>query len=171
MPVHARTADHRKGIGKRVGIAITDAVGTMGCAAVFALIALTSLPSTLVNTGWVPRSAFPSFLLGQGLIGLVSWIAQTFLQLVLLSIIIVGQNASAEASDARAAKTFEDTELLVDRLNTETQGGITTVLNEVRAARSDTALAMETFRSILAATPPPAEASKRPAKPPAGGGM
>ena len=43
------------------------------------------------------------------LIALVSWIAQTYIQLVLLSVIIVGQNIQSAASDARAAKTFEDT--------------------------------------------------------------
>ena len=41
---------------------------------------------------------------------IVAWVAQTFLQLVLLSIILVGQNVSAKASDARAAATFADAE-------------------------------------------------------------
>ena len=38
----------------------------------------------------------------------MAWIAQTFLQLVLLPIIIVGQNVQAAAADARAEATYED---------------------------------------------------------------
>jgi hypothetical protein len=44
---------------------------------------------------------------------LVSWISQTFLQLVLLSIIIVGQNVLAAASDKRAESTYEDAEAVL----------------------------------------------------------
>jgi len=39
---------------------------------------------------------------------IVSWVAQTFLQLVLLPIIIVGQNIQAKSSDDRAIATYED---------------------------------------------------------------
>ena len=39
---------------------------------------------------------------------LVSWVAQTFLQLVLLSVIMVGQNVQAAAADKRAEATFHD---------------------------------------------------------------
>jgi hypothetical protein len=39
---------------------------------------------------------------------IVAWVAQTFLQLVLLPIIIVGQNIQAKASDDRALATYED---------------------------------------------------------------
>jgi len=44
---------------------------------------------------------------------LVSWISQTFLQLVLLSIIIVGQNIQAAASDSRAQATYEDADAVL----------------------------------------------------------
>ena len=76
----------------RVAVKITRSVGSMWCAYVFALIALISLPSAL-------RS-------GNSII-IVGWIAQTFLQLVLLPIIIVGQNVQAAASDARAESDHE----------------------------------------------------------------
>jgi hypothetical protein len=39
---------------------------------------------------------------------IVAWIAQTFLQLVLLPVIIVGQNIQAVAADSRSAATYED---------------------------------------------------------------
>jgi hypothetical protein len=61
----------------------------------------------------------------------VSWIAQTYIQLVLLSVIIVGQNIQSTASDARATKTFEDTEIVVDRLDEHTAGGIKTILDRL----------------------------------------
>ena len=38
----------------------------------------------------------------------MAWIAQTFLQLVLLPIIIIGQNVQAAAADARSQATYED---------------------------------------------------------------
>jgi hypothetical protein len=35
------------------------------------------------------------------------------------------------ASEARAQKTFEDTETIIDRLNSHTKGGITTILDRL----------------------------------------
>jgi hypothetical protein len=77
---------------------ITSGVGTMWCAYLFAAIALVSLPAAL-------RS-------GQ-LIVIVAWIAQTFIQLVLLSIIMVGQNVQSAASDKRAEQTYLDAEAVL----------------------------------------------------------
>jgi hypothetical protein len=80
-------------LNAKVGLKITVVVGTMWCAYLFTLLALISAPS-----------AFSS---GNKLI-IVSWIAQTFLQLVLLPIIIVGQNVQAAAADARSEATYKD---------------------------------------------------------------
>ena len=54
----------------------------MWCAYIFAAIALISLPAAIRT--------------GDSLV-IVAWVAQTFLQLVLLSIIMVGQQSSAES--------------------------------------------------------------------------
>jgi hypothetical protein len=81
-----------------LALKITDGVGTMWCAYAFTLIALISLPSVL-KTGSV--------------VGIVAWVAQTFLQLVLLSIIIVGQNIMAAASDKRSEATYEDADAVL----------------------------------------------------------
>jgi len=75
-----------------IAVKITRTVGSMWCAYVFALIALISLPSAI-------KTHDPIII--------VSWVAQTFLQLVLLPIIIVGQNVQAAASDARAESDHE----------------------------------------------------------------
>ncbi|MHB8245225.1 MAG: hypothetical protein ACYDGN_07680 [Acidimicrobiales bacterium] len=80
-----------------LAVKITDGVGTMWCAYVFAAIALIGLPAALKPGGE----------------GIIAWIAQTFLQLVLLSIIIVGQNIAAASSDARAENTFKDAEAIL----------------------------------------------------------
>ena len=80
-----------------VALKITQGVGTMWCAYAFAALALISLPDA-IQAG---KSA------------LVSWIAQTFLQLVLLSIIIVGQNISTAAADERAQATYEDADAVL----------------------------------------------------------
>jgi len=81
-----------------LAIRITAIVGTMICAYLFTILALISLPSAL-KTG--------------NLIIIIAWIAQTFLQLVLLPIIIVGQNVQAAASDKRAEQTYEDADAVL----------------------------------------------------------
>lgn len=78
---------------------ITSGVGTMWCAYLFAAIAFVSLPAAL-GTGQ--------------LIVIIAWVAQTFLQLVLLSIIIVGQNVQSAASDKRAEDTYRDAEAVLE---------------------------------------------------------
>jgi hypothetical protein len=76
----------------KVAIIITTAVGSMWCAYAFALFDLISLPSAIRN----------------GPSAVVTWVAQTFLQLVLLSVIMVGQNVQGAAADKRAEATFHD---------------------------------------------------------------
>ena len=90
-------------------VVLTKGVGSMLSAYLFALIALASLPAILTQTGWVSAPAVAHFLRSPGLILIVAWIAQTFLQLVLLSVIMVGQGVQGAASDDRAVKTYKDT--------------------------------------------------------------
>jgi hypothetical protein len=80
-----------------LAIKITSGVGTMWCAYAFALLALVSLPDAI-------KAGRPA---------IISWIAQTFLQLVLLSIIIVGQNILSAASDKRAEATYKDADAVL----------------------------------------------------------
>jgi hypothetical protein len=95
-----KTADQLPSSSNRIvrfnnwsALKITAIVGTMWCAYAFTTIALVSLPAAL-GTGQ--------------LIVIIAWIAQTFLQLVLLPIIIVGQNVQAAAADARSQATYDD---------------------------------------------------------------
>jgi len=120
-----------EGFNAKFAVLITRGVGTMACAYAFCLIALLSLPAILVEAGVLSSSDVPSFFTKAGLILIVSWIAQTFIQLVLLSIIMVGQNVQSIASDARAEKTYEDATVILDRLDVHTAGGITTILERL----------------------------------------
>ncbi|MDE2042749.1 MAG: hypothetical protein KGJ05_06735, partial [Alphaproteobacteria bacterium] len=81
-----------------LAVKITNAVGTMWCAYAFAALAFISLPSAIA----------------QGTFALITWISQTFLQLVLLSVIMVGQQVLARASDKQAAQTYKDAEALLE---------------------------------------------------------
>jgi len=80
-----------------LAVKITNIVGTMWCAYAFAALALISLPAAIRG----------------GTATLIAWIAQTFLQLVLLSIIMVGQKVASEKSDRQLEQTYRDAEALL----------------------------------------------------------
>jgi hypothetical protein len=122
-----------KGFNAKLAVIITHAVGSMAMAYIFCLIALTSLPAILIEAGVLTNSDVPKFLTKPGLILIVAWIAQTFIQLVLLSIIMVGQDVQSIASDARSENTFKDTQAILDAMNTETEGGLRTILEAIQA--------------------------------------
>lgn len=104
---HVHKEIHGEGIlgriNTRLAVGITKVVGSMWCAYLFTLLALISFPAAI-------RSHDPIII--------VAWIAQTFLQLVLLPIIIVGQNVQAAASDARA-ESDHDTLIAIHTLTVE----------------------------------------------------
>ena len=79
----------------RLAVLITTSVGTMWAAYAFALLALISFPQALM-----------AFIRGDTVTG-ISWISQAFLQLVLLPIILVGQNVISASQDARAEADHE----------------------------------------------------------------
>lgn len=91
-PAEAEKA-RKIGLNERIGLWVTRRVGTMWAAYLFFGLSLVSLPAAIAS--------------GNEIV-IVSWIAQTFLQLVLLPIIIVGQNIQAAASEDRAIATYED---------------------------------------------------------------
>ena len=123
--VHGKTKDHLPSatryqrFNKSAAVWITDKVGTMTCTWIFCVLALLSLPAVLTTASIIPAHALPSVVTRASTIALISWIAQTFLQLVLLPAIMVGQNVQSEAADARAAKTFEDVETVLNKTRHE----------------------------------------------------
>ncbi len=80
------------GVNGRIALFLTNAVGTMWAAYAFAALALTVLPQAING----------------GLLTFVQWLSQTFIQLVMLSVIMVGQNVLGRAADKRAAMTYQD---------------------------------------------------------------
>ena len=99
-PTQRRT-EHKAALSlnDKIGLFITTRVGSMWAAYVFFGLSLVSLPAALASGN---------------VIVIVSWVAQTFLQLVLLPIIIVGQNIQAKSSEDRAVATYEDAGAILD---------------------------------------------------------
>ena len=75
---------------QKIATKITSFVSTMWCAYIFAALALISLPAAI-------KTGDP--------IVIIAWVAQTFLQLVLLSIIMVGQDASTRGMQQKIDET------------------------------------------------------------------
>jgi hypothetical protein len=93
LEIHGAGAAGR--FNNRLAVMITRAVGTMWAAYVFVLISFVSFPQAL-----------SAFLNGDTVTG-ITWLSQSFLQLVLLPIIIVGQNVISANQDARAEADHE----------------------------------------------------------------
>ena len=100
---HPRIAERKKtgpptskaehvGVNGRIALVLTATVGTMWCAYAFAVLALVVLPEAVAG----------------GLLTTVQWVSQTFIQLVMLSVIMVGQNILGRAADKRAVMTYKD---------------------------------------------------------------
>ena len=92
------------------GERITSVVGTMWAAIAFTILAIISLPAAIAT--------------GDPVI-IVAWVAQTFLQLVLLPIIMVGQNVQSSKTERRDNETHS----AVMAAHRETQE----ILAEIRA--------------------------------------
>ena len=93
-----RAKEGADGFNSKLAVKITNVVGTMWCAYAFAALALISFPAAI----------------RAGTATLVAWFAQTFLQLVLLSIIMVGQKVASAKSDMQLDQTYRDAEALLE---------------------------------------------------------
>ena len=110
----------------RFAVRITKMVGSMWCAYLFAAFDLLSLPAAIRG----------------GISTIVAWVAQTFLQLVLLSIIMVGQNVQSAAADKRSEDTYLDAEaVLHEALQIEAHLAAQDAAIEAIAAKVGVALA------------------------------
>ena len=134
-PVHSKVTDHLPEhnayarFNKHVALLITNNIGTMSCFWLFCVVALLALPAVLVEAKIVSPTIG---LIGEaGFAFMVSWLAQSFIQLVLLPALMVGQNLQNIAADARSAKTFEDVERIIDLLDAHTQGGVKEILDSI----------------------------------------
>jgi hypothetical protein len=82
----------------KIGAKITSGVGSMYCAILFAILAFTGLP----QNGTIYQY--------------IQWTSTTFLQLVLLSIIMVGQKVQGQASEERMEKMLDHISKECDRI-------------------------------------------------------
>ncbi len=99
------------GINKRIAVGLTKRVGTMWTAYSFAVLAIIGLFAILG-------------LLTPVVAILVAWLSQTFIQLVLLPIIMVGQNVLGHHAELLAEeqynttkKTYADIESIMNHLD------------------------------------------------------
>jgi hypothetical protein len=97
-PPKPTTAHAGSGLNAKLALLITAWVGTMVCGYIFAVVALISLPAAITSGN---------------LTVIIGWLSSNFLQLVLLPVIIVGQNIQAKAADDRAAQTYQDAEAIL----------------------------------------------------------
>jgi hypothetical protein len=84
----------------KFGLKVTVIVGTMWCAYVFSVIGAMGIEGALTNN--------------VNLVLIIGSISGYFLQLVLLPIIIVGQNGQAAAADARSQATYDDASAVLE---------------------------------------------------------
>jgi len=81
------------GINTKIAVALTRAVGTMPTAYIFAILAILGFPGT---------GATPTMY--------VQWVSQTFIQLVMLPVLAVGQQVLGRHQEIMAEQQFKTTE-------------------------------------------------------------
>lgn len=122
-----------QGLNTRIAIALTRGVGSMQTAYSFVVLALIGLLAIL---GLLP----PIVAL------LVAWLSQTLIQLVLLPVIMVGQNVLNRKSELQAEeqfnttqKSYHDIEQIVQHLNAQSEELLkqTAILIELQERRKD----------------------------------
>ena len=118
-----KVRDEHVGFNGRIAMILTTAVGTMWCAYAFAMLALLVVPEAIHG----------------GLLTFIQWVSQTFIQLVMLSVIMVGQNILGRASDKRAELTYKDAEATFHEAQQiqahlkEQDDGINAILDRLKA--------------------------------------
>ncbi len=85
----------------KLAVRITNGIGSMWSAYLFAVLSIMSLPAIFVLIDPNLRPFFPKWIIATSLITLIAWISQNFLQLVLLPIIMVGQNVIQARQQAK----------------------------------------------------------------------
>ncbi len=80
------------GINDKIAIALTRGVATMWCAYLFAILAILGFPG-----------------LGASPTQYVQWVSQTFIQLVMLSVIMVGQKVLGRHQELQSDEQFNTT--------------------------------------------------------------
>jgi uncharacterized membrane protein len=122
------------GFNTRIAVWLTEHVGTMWTAYAFAILAIIGLFAILG-------------LLSPIVVLLVAWLSQTFLQLVLLPVIMVGQNVLGRKSELQAdeayattMKTYADIEAVLKHLDKQDEKIL--VVEQLIKAQTDSILSI-----------------------------
>jgi hypothetical protein len=93
--IHNANINHKEALTftQKVASFITDKVGTFSCFVFFAILACLSLPAIIQ---------------ANSVILWIQWITQSFLQLVLLPLIMIGQNLQSKHSEHIAEATYKN---------------------------------------------------------------
>ena len=87
----AHAQHHKSGFNQVIALALTKGVGSMSTAYSFVVLAIIGLAGIV---GWLPPVALV----------LVAWFSQTFLQLVLLPVLAVGNNVLSKQAELQSAE-------------------------------------------------------------------
>lgn len=145
-PVHHETHDYHKAdsayqrLNKKIALWMFNNVGSMTAFWITLFLCLCAVPAVLFQMHVI---SIVIVFTGYGFYLLLTWAISTTFQAVMLPGLMVGQNLQNQAADARSAKSFEDNELIVDRLDLETQGGLEVIESHLKAHD-------ELFRQLLA---------------------
>jgi hypothetical protein len=119
------------GFNKKTAVVVPAILGSMPFFWFSILLTLCSLPAvTAAFDHEVLKDAlgltafFPSVIQKVSLIALVSWVAQTFIQLVALPVLQVSNNAQMAQQEEHAATILRSVERAEDLLDLHTAGGL-----------------------------------------------
>jgi hypothetical protein len=141
-----------KRFNEKLAVWSVSAVATMTCAYLFAILAMIAFPQALHD----------SFDGGFKPLPLVEWFSQSFLQLVLLSVIMVGQNIQARSTERKSEEQYnavmeiladmreehvERREMLLDVRTLTT--GLMTMLAEMRTEHAERHQILLDMRALL----------------------
>lgn len=91
--INDKHKQEQSGINDRIAVVLTSSVGTMWCAYGFTILAILGFPGFHATSAqWV------------------QWISQTFIQLVMLSVIMVGQKVIGRHQEIQSDEQFSTTQ-------------------------------------------------------------
>jgi hypothetical protein len=126
-----RIAADCKGFNAKTAIIVPAVLGSMPMFWFSVCLTLCSLPAVLsafdhevLKDALGLMGFFPSVIQKVSLIALVSWVAQTFIQLVALPVLQVSNNAQMSQTEEHAATILRGVERAEDLLDLHTEGGL-----------------------------------------------
>lgn len=135
-----KLAEGVEGINRKTAVVVPAILGSMPMFWFSIALTLCSLPAVLsafdhevLKDALGLTSFFPSVILKASLIALVSWIAQTFIQLVALPVLQVSNNAQMAQTEEHTATILHGVERAEDLLNLETEGGLRALQDHIDA--------------------------------------